>query len=73
MVDSDPISDGVDTFIDALFAAFENIVDIFIGTVSDFAGNFISGDLTSNAPALLCLTLVLLGSGGVLAYKISRG
>jgi hypothetical protein len=73
MVDTNVIDDMLDTFIDAILDAFTGIAEYFIEAIGNFAGNFMEGDLTSNTPALLALTLVLITTGGVLAYKISRG
>lgn len=72
-IDSDIIEDALDTLIDNFINAFQTILDKILEAVVDFGGNFIRGDLTANAPALLCLVLVMLASGGILGYKISKG
>lgn len=73
MVDTGSIDDAADNFVNIIIEAFENLFGMFAEKIGDFLGNFISGDLTSNTPALLALTLVMIATGGVLAYKISRG
>lgn len=73
MVDTGAIDDAAENFVNIFIEAFENLFVIIAGKIGDFLGNFISGDLTSNTPALLALTLVMIATGGVLAYKISRG
>ena len=72
-IDSDIINNALDNLIDLLVAAFQAIIDQLLDAIGGFAGNFIEGDLTANTPALLCLVLVMVGTGGILSYKLSKG
>ena len=72
-IDSNIIDDALANLIDVLIAAGQNMVDQILDTVGGFAGNFVGGDLTANTPALLCLVLVMVATGGILGYKLSRG
>lgn len=72
-IDSDIIEDALDTLIDNFITAFQNILDKILDAIGGFAGNFIEGDLTANSPALLCLVLVMIGTGSILGYKLSKG
>ena len=73
MVDTGAIDDAAENFVNIIIEAFETLFVIFAERIGGFLGNFVSGDLTSNSPALLALTFVMIITGGVLAYKISRG
>jgi len=73
MVNTGAIDDAAENFINAILGAFETLFEIFAVKIGDFLGTFIAGDLTSNSPALLALTIVMIATGGVLAYKISKG
>jgi len=73
MVNTDPVGDMLDTFLDVIFDAGALIVGYFSDAIGGFIGDFIGGDISANTPALLSLFLVIIGTGAALAYKLSRG
>jgi len=63
-------TDVLDTVIDLLISAFTTLFESFFGAILNFIGSFVGGDLTANSPALLALVLLMLATGGVMAWKI---